>query len=204
MTSAITHLQKDEVLKKIIGKTGKIRGRRGNDLYLDLLRAIVGQQLSVKAANTIWSRFVALFPDNYPGPEAVLSMDVNRMRGAGLSFQKAGYLQNIARFALDPGLDYKELKTKKDEELIIHLTSIKGVGRWTAEMLLMFTLNRPDVFPLDDLGIQTSMKMHYRLRQKDRKRLYAAMEKIAERWRPYRTLACMYLWRSKDQAAAAK
>ena len=188
----------------IIRRTGKISLKRETDLYLALLRAIVGQQLSVKAAATNWKRFLDLFNSGYPHPDLVLSMDVQVMRNAGLSFQKAGYLKNIAEFSQSSSLDYKNLKRMEDEELIEYLCSIKGVGRWTAEMILMFTLRRPDVLPLDDLGIQISMRQQYKLRHKDKKRLYAAMTRLAERWRPYRTLACMYLWKSKDLASGIK
>ncbi len=190
-------------MAKIIRKTGRITSKRDNDLYLALLRAIVGQQLSVKAAATIWKRFLALFPSGYPHTGQLLAMDVQLLRTAGLSFQKAGYLKNIAEFGKTSTLDYKKLKKMPDETLIEYLCSIKGVGRWTAEMILMFTLRRPDVLPLDDLGIQTGMRQHYNLKQKDKKKLFAAMTGVAERWRPFRTYACMYLWRSKDMAAAS-
>jgi len=115
-----------------------------------------------------------------------------------LSFQKAGYLKNIARFSLEETLDYHQLKTKSDDELIDYLVQIKGVGRWTVEMILMFNLNRHDVFPKDDLGIQNGMIALYKLKPENKRELFSQMEAVAENWKPYRTLACMYIWRFKD------
>jgi DNA-3-methyladenine glycosylase II len=194
----IKHLCKDKTLAKVIRVTELERGRKDKDLYFALLRAIVGQQLSVKAAVTIWKRFLALFPDDYPSPEQVLQMPADSMRAAGLSFQKAGYLKNIAQFSIDKTLDYKKLQKLSDDELVEYLVQIKGVGRWTAEMILMFTLQREDVFPKDDLGIQTGISRLYGLKVSDKKKLFKQMDKISESWRPYRTLACLYIWRFKD------
>ena len=125
-------------------------------------------------------------------------MKDDQLRAAGLSYQKAGYLKNIAAFSIEQTLEYKKLKMKTDDELVEYLVQIKGVGRWTVEMLLMFSLNRGDIFPKDDLGIQNGIKSLYNLDIKDKKELYAAMDRIAENWRPYRTLACRYIWRHKD------
>lgn len=194
----IQHLKKDKTLKPVIDRIGMIKNGRDMDLYLSLMRAIVGQQLSVKAAATIWERFVELFKGEYPNAKAVLKMKDDKLRSVGLSYQKAGYIKNIARFSLEKTLDYKELKSMPDEDLIDYLVEIKGVGRWTVEMVLMFNLNRDDVFPKDDLGIQTGMKDLYKIRHKNKKELYSKMDAIAESWRPYRSLACYYLWRHKD------
>lgn len=199
----ILHLKKDKALKKVIEKVGPLKQSRRSDLYFNLLRAIAGQQLSVKAAQTIWERFLALFKDGYPHPKLVLKLDIEKMRAAGLSYQKAGYIKNIAKFSIDETLDYKLLKAKTDEELIEYLVQIKGVGRWTVEMLLMFSLNRHDVFPKDDLGIQNGIKSLYKLKAADKKELYALMEKVSESWKPYRTLACRYIWRHKDDKSPA-
>jgi DNA-3-methyladenine glycosylase II len=200
----VEHLKKDPKLRKVIETIALPATRKDNDLYLSLLRAIVGQQLSVKAAQTIWGRFLAIYGDNYPSPQHVIGTDIEVLRKAGLSYQKAGYLGNIARFALEETLDYERLKSMKDDDLIEYLVQIKGVGRWTVEMILMFNLGRADVFPKDDLGIQTGIKMIYKVNAKDKKSLYAAMEKISQRWKPYRTLACMYLWKAKDSAVKQK
>ncbi len=192
-----SHLKKDKKLKKIIDRISITPPKPRTDLYLNLLRAIAGQQLSVKAAATIWGRVLNLFPNQYPSPEAVLLMDTEKLRGAGLSYQKAGYLKNIAQFSLDETLDYKKLKRKSDDELIEYLTQIKGVGRWTVEMILMFSLVRENILPLDDLGIQNAIKKIYELNSTG-KQLKSEMEQIAQPWQPYRTFACMYLWRSLD------
>lgn len=194
----LSHLRKDKTLKKVIEQVGPLKAKKDLDLYLSLMRAIVGQQLSVKAAATIWGRFLQLFKDGYPDPKILLKLKDDKLRSAGLSYQKAGYLKNIAAFSIDKTLDYKKLKTKKDEELIEYLVEIKGVGRWTVEMILMFNLNREDVFPRDDLGIQNGIKNLYRINCETKKDLFREMELIAENWRPYRTLACMYVWRHKD------
>lgn len=194
----LEHLKKDKPLKKVIEKHGVLSTGKEKDLYFSLLRAIAGQQLSVKAAETIWERFLKLFKSGYPDPKAVLKMDVEKMRGAGLSYQKAGYLKNIAQFAVEKGLDFDHLNEKEDEDLIEYLVQIKGVGKWTVEMLLMFSLGRKDVFPKDDLGIQNGMRSLYGFEAETKKELHASMDKIAEKWRPYRSLACLYIWRHKD------
>lgn len=194
----LQHLKKDKVLKPVIDRVGTLRLKKELDLYHALLRSIVGQQLSVKAAATIWSRFLGLFKDGYPEPKTLLKLKDEKLRSVGLSFQKAGYLKNIARFSLEETLDYQRLRKLSDEELIDYLVQIKGVGRWTVEMILMFSLQRHDVLPLDDLGIQNGMKHLYDLKHHTKKDLLKEMERIAEQWRPCRTLACLYIWRHKD------
>ena len=193
----LTHLNKDKKLKSVIDVHGALHHKKDSDLYGSLLGSIVSQQLSVKAADTIWKRFIALFPNEDPKPELVIKMKAEKLRGVGLSYQKAGYIQNIAKFALEEGLDYKKLKKLNDDELIGHLTQIKGVGKWTVQMILMFSLGREDVFPEDDLGIQMAIKKLYGVTYK-KKELKADMHRIAATWSPYRTIACKYLWRYKD------
>ncbi|MDP1801451.1 MAG: DNA-3-methyladenine glycosylase [Bacteroidota bacterium] len=193
----ITHLKKDKALKKVIEQVGVIKNSRREDLFIALVRAIVSQQLSVKAADTIYSRFLGLFKNGVPDAKSILKLKDDKLRAVGLSYQKAGYIKNIATFSLEQSLDHKLLKVKTDDELVEYLVQIKGVGRWTVEMLLMFNLNRPDVFPKDDLGIQNGMKKLYNLTS-EKKALLKEMEEIAETWRPHRTLACRYIWRYKD------
>ncbi len=194
----LKHLRKDKALKKLIDAVGPLKSRnRGDDLFISLMRAIAGQQLSTKAADTIWNRFLDLFKNRVPDAKAVLKLSDDALRSVGFSYQKAGYIKNIARFSLEQTLDYKLLKNKTDDELVEYLVQIKGVGRWTVEMLLMFTMNRLDVFPKDDLGIQNGIKTLYKI-DSQKKELFKDMDRIAEAWRPYRTLACMYLWRYKD------
>ena len=173
------HLSKDGILKKIMNQVALHPPKPNTDLYLNLLRAIAGQQLSVKAAGTIWERTLNLFPERYPKTEMVLQIDVEAFRGAGLSYQKAGYLKNIALFSLDNSLDYKILNKMSDAELIHYLTQIKGVGSWTAEMILIFSLVREDIFPVADLGIQNAIRKHYKL-ESSGKQLKAEMTEISK------------------------
>lgn len=191
-------LQKDPVLRKVIAATGKFDVPGRNELYISLLRSVASQQLSAKAGDTIFGRFLDLFPERKPHPEFVIKAKAEKLRACGLSVAKAGYMQNIARFKLEGELEHRKLNRLDDDALITHLTRIKGVGRWTAEMILMFTLNRPDILPLDDVGIQNAVKHLYKLRHTG-KELRAAMEEISEPWRPHRTLACRHLWRYMDE-----
>jgi DNA-3-methyladenine glycosylase II len=194
---AYKHLKKDAMMKEVLKATPALTFSPNKNLYQSLIRAIVSQQLSVKAAATIYQRFLNLFPGNDPAAEIVLRLDDEQLKNCGLSYKKAGYLKNIAQFSITNGLDYRKLYRKSDEDLIAHLTQIKGVGKWTVEMILMFSLNRPDVFPVDDLGIQNAMKKLYNLDGKG-KVLHQQMTEIAKQWQPYRTIACRHLWRWKD------
>ncbi|MBC8111922.1 MAG: DNA-3-methyladenine glycosylase 2 family protein [Verrucomicrobia bacterium] len=196
MTS-IQHLSQDEILSPLIENIILPEREASQDLYLALLRSVVSQQLSVKAAATIFKRFLQLFENEYPEATQLLQIDNPTLRNAGLSAQKTAYLKNIATFYVEKGLDYQTISQQTDEELIAYLTEIKGIGKWTVEMLLMFTLNRPDVFPADDLGIQNAMKKLYQLSASG-KLLKKKMLEIAEKWQPYRTTACLYLWHWKD------
>ncbi len=196
-TKALKHLKSDPVLAELIKTLAPIELQPEPDFYLTLLRSVVGQQLSVKAAATIFQRFINLFPDGYPHPEEVLLQPTEILRSVGLSGQKVGYVRAVAEFKISGELEPEKISHLDDEALIKHLTKIKGVGRWTAEMLLMFALERLDVFPLDDLGIQNAFKKQYGLTE-EKKALQARMLEIAEPWKPYRTLACKYLWRSLD------
>lgn len=193
----IQHLSRDPRLGKVIATTDAQWPDAGDDIYFNLIRAIVYQQLSGKAAATIHGRFIDLFPDGYPYPEELLALELPALRGVGLSRQKSSYIQNVAAFFQQENLLGKDLAEMQDEEVIQYLTQIKGVGRWTVEMLLMFTLDRPDVFPLDDLGIQQAVQKLYKIEATGRD-LKKQMEEIAEPWRPYRTYASLYLWRWKD------
>ena len=186
--------KRDARLRPLLASLPFPVSRRKQDAYTALLYSIVSQQLSIKAANSIHQRFLELFPDLYPQPEMLLSFTPARLRSAGLSKQKSAYMKNVARFALEQGMDYGLLRRKSDQEVIDYLTQIKGVGKWTVEMLLMFTLNRKDVLPVDDLGIQNAMKALYRL-DASGKLLQQQMLSIAEKWRPYRTIVCKYLWK---------
>ncbi len=194
---ALDHLQQDTLLKRVIEQTVLAASTPSRRIYYDLLDSIVSQQLSVKVATVIFNRFCALFPDNYPHPELVIALEPEQLRSVGLSGQKAGYLQNVASFSLKNDLENHHWDMMSDEEIIDFLSQIKGVGKWTVQMLLMFTLGRPDVFPIDDLGIQQAMVRLYGLTETG-KELKKRMLELAEPWQPHRTLASRYLWRWKD------
>ena len=172
--------------------------KKGKNIFLDLCASIISQQLSTKVAAVIYKRFIDLFEEREPTPDQVLQVKLATLRSIGLSNAKAGYVHNIARFALQQGMDHKSLSKKSNEEVIEYLTLIKGVGRWTAEMILMFTLCREDVFPIDDLGAAQSLISLYGLKTKDKKKLRQRMLKISATWSPYRTYAALYLWKSRD------
>ncbi len=167
------------------------------DLYLALIQAIVSQQLSTRVADVIFARFLGLFPDGYPHAAQVSAFETEKLRSVGLSGQKAGYIRNIAGFHDATPISVAVFAGHTDEEIIAHLTQIKGVGRWTVQMLLMFPMNRPDVFPIDDLGIRQSMIGLYGVTETG-KDLHQRLHAIAERWQPNRTLACKYLWKARD------
>lgn len=194
---AILHLKKDNQLKEVIQTTNLAPLTPSGNVYFDLLESIVSQQLSVTVADTIFKRFCALFPGTDPSPEVLKTMDINTLRTAGLSNQKATYLKNVAAFTLENDLESYSWNNLTDAEIISFLTQIKGVGQWTAEMILIFTLNRPDIFPTDDLGIQQAMVRLYSISESG-KELRKKMMSISEPWRPYRSVACRYLWRWKD------
>lgn len=196
--AAILHLGKDSFLAGVIQSTSISPFTPSGKVYFELLESIVSQQLSVGAAATIFNRFCAIFPESYPHPEALASIPSEQLRSVGLSFQKANYLKNVAVFTLDNDLDRLPWEDYSDIEIINLLTKIKGVGRWTSEMILMFTLGRPDVFPADDLGIQQAMIRLYNLTDTG-KALQLRMRELSEQWQPYRTTACRHLWRWKDQ-----
>ncbi len=194
---ALNHLKKDDKFRFISEFVAVPDFTPSGNVYFDLLESIVSQQLSVKVANVIFNRFRALFPDNYPHPDQLTSLPIEQLRGAGLSLQKAAYLQNVAAFSREYNLETHAWDVMSDDEIIAFLTSIKGVGKWTAQMILMFTIGRPDVFPVDDLGIQQAMIRLFEMDKNDRQ-LKNKMIELAEPWRPYRTVACRYLWRWKD------
>ena len=189
----LKHLkQEDEKMGRLIAEFEKPEFKKDSDYFEALVRAIVYQQLSGKAAATIYKRFKDLFTKNkYPSPSMVMERSHEELRSVGLSNQKASYIHNIAN-SFYAGTVPKDIDTIGDNEVIECLTKIKGVGPWTAEMFLMFTLNRPDVFPVTDLGIQKGFQLFFQLDEIPRP---DQMIEKAEPWRPYRTLASWYLWR---------
>jgi DNA-3-methyladenine glycosylase II len=201
LISPLDHLAQDTVMARLIQETPspKIFNDYADDVYLALLESIVSQQISVKAADAIFSRFRQLFADRYPHANELLLKSADELRSAGLSFQKINYLQSVAGFSLANPMDRAHLDPMTDEEIVQYLLPIKGVGRWTVEMLLMFVLDRPDVFPIDDLVIRQRMLLAYpeQTNGLTGKSLYKVLHQIAEAWRPYRTTASRYLWRWK-------
>jgi DNA-3-methyladenine glycosylase II len=196
----IQHLSQDPKLGTIIPHVTLPPVDAHNDIYLDLLDSIVSQQLSVKAAGTIFNRFIELF-DADPTPHRILDMDIEAMRGCGLSYQKAGYIKNVATYWIENKEVMNDWLSMTDDDIIDRLTTIKGVGKWTVQMILMFRLNRLDVFPVDDLGIRQGMVLLYGIEETG-KALLKKMVELAEPWRPYRSVACRYIWRYKDTVKA--
>lgn len=158
----------------------------------------MSQQLSTKVAQVLHRRFLELYNGDEPTPEQIVAMPFEKLRAIGMSNAKTQYVLNVAQFAIDHKLNDKKLKKMSDESIVELLTQIKGVGKWTVEMLLMFTLGREDVFSVDDYGIQMAMKKLYNLDDVNKKDFKAKMLKISNKWSPYRTYACLHLWHWKN------
>jgi DNA-3-methyladenine glycosylase II len=193
----LQHLSQDPRLATILPQLTLPILESSNDIYIALLEAVVSQQLSVKAADTIFKRFLNLFETQNPTPERILTQSVETLRSCGLSGQKASYIQNIATFWQQPHIQTRDWLSVDNDLIIKELTTIKGVGKWTVEMILMFKLGRLDVFPEADLGIQQAMIRLYGIESKG-KTLKKELCEIAAAWQPYRSVASRYLWRWKD------
>ncbi|MEO5674587.1 MAG: DNA-3-methyladenine glycosylase 2 family protein [Chitinophagales bacterium] len=200
----ISHLSKDRTLKKLVDRYEPFILKKNKNICLRLCASIMSQQLSTKVADVIFKRFLNLFGAKQPTPEQILAVPAPVLRSIGLSNAKVSYVHNVARFAVENGMDHKKFSGMSDEEVITYLTSIKGVGRWTAEMLLMFTLGREDISPLDDFGAAQALIKLYGLKTSDKKKLRQYMNKIASAWSPYRTYAYLYLWKSRDDSEKEK
>ncbi len=193
----IKHLKKDPKLAIILkGDTHELKLHK--NIPLRLMASIMSQQLSTKVAKVIFHRFLALYNGKEPKPQQVLDTPFEKLRAIGLSNAKVSYVQNVARFCIEHKITDKKLLQMENEAIIALLTSIKGVGKWTVEMLLMFTLGREDVFAVDDLGIQQAMCKLYKISAADKKKMKERMLKISANWSPYRTYACLHLWNWKD------
>jgi len=196
--SALSHLRRvDPVLASIIARVGAPPPptRRTGTHYDALIRAIVYQQLSGKAAGTIHRRFCGLYPGRRPRADLVLATSDDALRGAGLSRQKIGYLRDLSARVATGSLPLAHLGRLPDDEVIAHLIQVKGIGRWTVQMFLMFRLGRPDVLPELDLGIQNAMQRAYGLRKRPQPKDVLC---LGEKWRPHATTACWYMWRSLE------
>jgi len=195
MRKAVNHLKKsDPVLRAIIERVGPCRMEYGVPEFSSLAEAIVYQQLNGKAAVTIFNRFAALAGEPIT-PEGILKLSDEQLRSVGLSKQKSAYLKDLAAKTAAGLLDFARLPQLTDEEIIEHLTQVKGIGVWTAHMFLMFSLRRPNVLPTGDYGVQMAIRRHYKKRKLPKPK---DMEKIAKAWEPYRSVACWYMWRSLD------
>jgi DNA-3-methyladenine glycosylase II len=198
MASALKYLtSSDPVLAGIIEQIGPYKPRYAPPTFENMARSIAYQQLHGKAAATIFGRLLTAC-DSCLTPESVLKLSIEQMRGCGLSKQKLSYVRDLAEKTISGDVNFEQLPTMDDEDVIEHLTRVKGIGRWSAQMFLMFALRRPDVMPVVDLGINMAIKRAYRKRKVPKP---PQILKIAAPWRPYRSVACWYLWRSMDVKA---
>jgi DNA-3-methyladenine glycosylase II len=195
MRKAVNHLKKsDPILRAIIERVGVCRMEFGEPEFCSLAESIVYQQLNGTAAATIFGRFAALAGEPLT-PEGILKLSDEQLRSVGLSKQKSAYLKDLSAKTASGLLDFARLPELSDDEVIQHLTQVKGIGEWTAHMFLMFSLRRPNVLPTGDYGVQVAMKKHYKKRKLPKPK---DMQKIARAWEPYRSVACWYMWRSLD------
>ncbi|HRE39422.1 MAG TPA: DNA-3-methyladenine glycosylase 2 family protein [Chitinophagaceae bacterium] len=200
----VAHLSKDKKLKRLLESSELHQLKKRKNICTYLCASIMSQQLSTKVATVIHNRFLALYGGKEPLPQQILDTPFEKLRSIGLSNAKANYVKNVAQFEIDFGMDAKRLHKMDNEEVIAYLTQIKGVGRWTTEMLLMFALGREDVFAVDDLGIQNAMISLYKLDNSHKKKLREDMLRISQKWSPYRTYACLHLWQWKDNTPVKK
>ena len=193
----VSHLQKDKKLARTIGEDLHELKLHKN-IPLRIMASIISQQLSTKVAKVIFKRFLELYNGREPKPQQVLDTPATTLRSIGLSNAKVSYVHNVAAFCIEHKITDKKLLAMGNDEIIDLLVQIKGIGRWSVEMLLMFTLGREDVFAVDDLGIQQAMCKLYKLDFENKKEMKERMLKISAKWSPYRTYACLHLWRWKD------
>lgn len=198
VNSYISHLSRDKKLAKLLKGTEPFELKTKKNICFALCSSIMSQQLSVKVAQVFHQRFVDLLGTPDPTPQDILALPYDKLRTMGLSHAKATYIHSVAQFALEEGMELSLLQTMDNEALISHLTRIRGVGKWTAEMLMMFSLGREDVFSADDFGIQQAMIKLYKLDPSEKKVFKNRMVEISARWSPYRTYACLHLWNWKD------
>ena len=198
MTSHIEHLSKDKKLKKLIEAQEPFVLSVRKKVYLHICASILSQQLSTNVAKVLYKRFLDLYGGKEPTPEQILETPASVFRSIGFSNAKASYVHNVCRFFIENKITDASLYKMSNDEILALLTQIKGVGKWTVEMILMFTLGREDVFAMDDLGLKQSVIKLYNIKETDKKLLREKIEKISSKWSPYRTYACKYLWGWKD------
>lgn len=195
VASAVSHLKGDPLLGTLVLQYPRPKYQISDDVFSSLTGAIVSQQLSTKAADTIYKRFLVLMKKKKPNAKAVLKLSIEQMREVGLSRQKAGYILDLAQKTLSGELHISRFTEMPEDDVIAEVTSVKGLGEWSAHMFLMFGLNRPDVWPTGDLGIKNGVA---RLLGRDGHLSLDEMNEVAEDWRPYRTVAASYIWMSLD------
>jgi DNA-3-methyladenine glycosylase II len=199
MRKAIVHLKKsDPVMRAIIERVGAYKIQHRDPSFETLVRSIVYQQLSGKVASVILGRLIALLPDGIATPESILKLTPARMRKAGLSKQKTAYIRDLARKTKQGRVQFETLGALADQEVIEHLTQVKGIGVWTAHMFLIFALRRPDILATGDLGVRIAIRKAYELEELPAPK---QVEELAMAWRPYSSVAVWYLWRSLDSTA---
>ena len=196
MSAPLNHLRKDRKLAKIIDLVGEFNLSLTKNPYESLVEAIITQQLSAKAADSISTRFRAIY-GKFPKPADVVGTSDAKLRKAGLSYMKVSYIKDLSKKVESKEIRLAYMKNLSDEEVVVQLTQVKGIGRWTAEMFLIFSLGRLDVLPVGDLGLRKGIKNLYSLEELPEKE---QIECIAEKWRPYRSVATWYLWRSQDES----
>lgn len=194
----ITHLSKDKELKKLIDAQPVQSLEKRNKVYLRLCGSILSQQLSTKVAKVLYARFLGLYGGKEPSAKQILETPAEVFRSLGFSNAKASYVHNVCRFFIENKITDARLHKMSNEEVLDLLMQIKGIGKWTAEMILMFTLGREDIFSIGDLGLRQGVINLYKIKETDKKLLHEKIEKITSKWSPYRTYACMYLWGWKD------
>jgi DNA-3-methyladenine glycosylase II len=196
----VRHLKKnDPVLARIIGRVGAVNFELDNDPYEAVVGSIIFQQLAGSAAQAILNRFKQLYGGRLPSPREYLSTDVEKLRASGLSPQKISYIKDLAERLENGTLDLKRLEKLPDEEALNELDNVRGIGRWTAEMFLIFKLGRTDVLPVDDLGLRKAAQKAYKLRKLPKRERF---EQLAEKWHPYSSISTLYLWKSMEKPEA--
>lgn len=188
-------MEKDPILANVIQRVPPFKKKVAGNYFISLVESIISQQLSVKAADTIYARFEKLFLKSHINPEELVGLTDEEMRSVGISYQKISYLRDLANKTLESGILFEQFETMTDAEIIEELIRVKGIGRWSAEMFLMFAMGRPNVFSYGDLGLRNAIEKLYGF---DHKPTQEEAEAIAEKWHPYKTLACLYLWKSNQ------
>jgi DNA-3-methyladenine glycosylase II len=184
-----------DVVRQLDGASDRLTPTKKDDYFTDLCEAIINQQLSEKAGSTIYKRFVALFPRGKVFPEALIALSDETIRGVGTSWNKVRFLKSLARNVIAGEIHFSSFETLSDEEVVVELTKLHGIGPWTAEMFLMFSLGRPDVFSLGDVGLKRAIQRIYKLKKEP---TATQLKRISQKWSPYRTYACRILWRSLE------